>query len=49
MNKSIGGQFVPLLHATLDSPAWKAMSPGARILYLALKRRVPRRVLLRCR
>jgi hypothetical protein len=34
--------FVPLLISTLDAPAWKAMSYGARILYVALKRRVPR-------
>jgi hypothetical protein len=31
--------FVPLLKDTLDSPAWKATSMGARILYIALKRR----------
>ena len=31
-----------LLTATLDSPAWKAMSMGARGLYIALKRRVPK-------
>jgi hypothetical protein len=31
--------FVPLLKETLDSPAWKAMSHGARSLYIALKRR----------
>jgi hypothetical protein len=31
--------FVPLLKATLDAPAWKAMSHGARILYVALRRR----------
>ena len=35
-------QFVPLLHATLDCPAWRATSHGARSLYVALKRRVPR-------
>ena len=34
--------FVPLLITTLDSPAWKAMSHGAKSLYVALKRRVPR-------
>jgi hypothetical protein len=34
--------FVPLLKATLDSAAWRAMSPGARSLYISLKRRVPR-------
>src|SRR5688572_26762213 len=31
--------FVPMLVGTLDSPAWKAMSHGARSLYLALKRK----------
>jgi hypothetical protein len=30
--------FVPLLIDTLDTPAWKAMSHGARSLYVALKR-----------
>jgi hypothetical protein len=34
--------FVPLLITTLDAPAWKAMSVGARILYAALKRHVPK-------
>ena len=34
--------FVPLLITTLNSPAWKAMSHGAKSLYVALKRRVPR-------
>jgi hypothetical protein len=38
----IDGQFVPLLHATLDCPAWVATSHGARSLYVALKRRHPR-------
>ena len=38
----IDGQFVPLLHATMDSPAWRAASHGARSLYVALKRRHPR-------
>jgi hypothetical protein len=33
---------VPLLKATLDAPAWRAMSYGARNLYVALKRRVPK-------
>jgi len=41
MSKSLG-QFVPLLISTLDSPAWKALSHGAKALYVALKRRVPR-------
>jgi hypothetical protein len=31
--------FVPLLKETLDSPAWRAMSHGARSLYVAIKRR----------
>jgi hypothetical protein len=31
--------FVPLLKRTLDSPAWRAMSFGARALYTSLKRR----------
>ncbi len=31
--------FVPLLIATLDTPAWRAMSHGARSLYIALRRR----------
>jgi hypothetical protein len=31
--------FVPLLIGTLDSPAWRAMSHGAQILYVALRRR----------
>jgi hypothetical protein len=29
--------FVPLLKATLESPAWRAMSHGARSLYVSLK------------
>jgi hypothetical protein len=31
--------FVPLLIVTLDSPAWREMSLGARVLYVALRRR----------
>src|SRR5690242_13763823 len=30
--------FVPLLIGTLDAPAWKAMSHGARSLYVGLRR-----------
>jgi hypothetical protein len=30
--------FVPLLHQTLDTPAWRKMSASARCLYMALKR-----------
>jgi hypothetical protein len=33
------GPFVPLLKETLASPAWRAMSHGARSLYVALKAR----------
>ena len=33
--------FVPLLISTLDSRAWKALSHGAKALYVALRRRVP--------
>lgn len=29
--------FVPLFRETLDSPGWKALSFGARLLYIALK------------
>ena len=31
--------FVPLFIGTLDSSAWRAMSHGAQMLYVALKRR----------
>jgi hypothetical protein len=31
--------FVPLLIATLEAPAWRALSHGAQMLYIALKRR----------
>jgi hypothetical protein len=37
----ISGPFVPLLITTLNSPAWKALSHGAKVLYIALKRRAP--------
>lgn len=30
--------FVPLLISTLDAPAWRALSHGAKALYVALKR-----------
>src|SRR5262245_9131430 len=32
--------FVPLLKGTLHTPAWRAMSHGARSLYVALRGRV---------
>src|SRR5437899_4477110 len=31
--------FVPLLINTLETPAWRALSHGAKVLYVALKRR----------
>ena len=33
--------FAPLLISTIDAPAWKAMSHGAKWLYVALRRRMP--------
>jgi len=30
--------FIPITKSMLDQPAWKACSPGARWLYIALKR-----------
>jgi hypothetical protein len=33
----IGGPFVPMLTETMKSAAWRAMSPHARIVYIALK------------
>jgi hypothetical protein len=35
----INGIFTPMLHDTMDTPAWRALSHGAKVLYLALKRR----------
>jgi hypothetical protein len=35
----IEGPFVPMLIDTMASPAWKAMSPYARVVYIALKSR----------
>jgi hypothetical protein len=35
----IEGPFVPLLKDTLASAAWRAMSPYARLVYVALKQR----------
>ena len=31
--------FVPYTKSMMDTPAWRAMSNGARVLYLILKRR----------
>ena len=46
MSKSDKGRlppgFIVLLPETIDSPAWRAMSHGAKALYVALKRRVNR-------
>jgi hypothetical protein len=38
-NKSIHPPFVMVTNQALDAPAWRAMSHGARSLYIALKRR----------
>ena len=35
----IEGPFVAVLKETMDSPAWIAMSQGAKVLYITLKRR----------
>jgi hypothetical protein len=32
--------FVPLIKATMATPAWRAMSPGARLLYIELRGRL---------
>ena len=34
--------FVPLFISTMRTPAWLAMSHGAKVLYLALKSHVPK-------
>jgi|SRR5665811_1712466 len=39
---NIDGQYVAVLYRVLDSPAWLAMSHGARLLYISLRRRKPR-------
>jgi hypothetical protein len=39
MSKNKYPLFVMVTHQVLDSPAWRAMSSGARCLYIALKRR----------
>ena len=33
----ITGPFVPMLVDTMASPAWRALSPYARVVYIALK------------
>jgi hypothetical protein len=35
----MGGPLMPLLNSTIDAPAWRAMSRGARSLYVALRGR----------
>jgi hypothetical protein len=37
ISEKIEGPFVPLLNATRDTPAWRALSHGARSLYVELK------------
>jgi hypothetical protein len=39
MSKNKNPPFVMVTNQVLDSPAWRAMSLGARLLYIALKRR----------
>ena len=39
MSKNKHPPFVMVTNQVLDSPAWRAMSHGARSLYIALKRR----------
>jgi hypothetical protein len=39
MSKDKNPPFVMVTNQALDSPAWRAMSLGARLLYIALKRR----------
>jgi hypothetical protein len=41
----IGGPFVPSVKSTMKEPAWRAMSHGARSLYLALKSRYNSRLM----
>ena len=42
MSKQKSPPFVMIERSVLDSPAWRAMSHGARSLYLALRRRYNR-------
>ena len=37
--EKIVGQFTPILHETMDSPAWKQLSHPAKWLYVLLKKR----------
>ena len=37
----ISGRFTPMLWSTIESPAWRELSHGAKCLYLALKKRSP--------
>jgi hypothetical protein len=39
MKKTEYPPFVMVTNQVLDSPAWRSMSLGARLLYIALKRR----------
>jgi len=38
--KNLPGPFVPLIKATMATPAWRAMSFGARLLYAELRGRL---------
>ena len=37
----ISGRFTPMLWSTIESPAWRELSHGAKCLYLVLKKRLP--------
>ena len=37
----ISGRFTPMLWSTIESPAWRDLSHGAKCLYLVLKKRSP--------
>jgi len=37
--RAFDGPFAGITNTVLDSPAWKAMSPSARVVYLAIKRK----------
>jgi hypothetical protein len=45
----IEGPFVPMLVDTMASPAWKAMSPHARVVYIALRSHYSHKIRNNCR
>jgi hypothetical protein len=42
LKQKIDGPFVPILHETIDTPAWRQLSNDAKWIYVLLKRRVAR-------